>query len=317
MQKTTLLLFVLALIMLHACNGNRRDADAMGVFEADEVIVSAEVGGRLLSFTPREGDSLGRGTTAAVIDATNLSLQKEQVEASIDALRDKTNTVAPQIALLQEQEAAQRVQLATLQRERSRFEKLVKADAATGKQLDDIIAQIELTEKQIAVTRRQMDVQRNQVGTQNRSILSEATPLQKRAAQLQDQLQRGQVSNPIQGTVLVTYVHEGELATPGKPLYKIADLSTLTLRAYVSGTQLPGIKSGQAVQVRVDDGKSGYTTFPGRISWISDKAEFTPKTIQTKDERANLVYAIKVQVKNDGYLKIGMYGEVLFEQARP
>ncbi len=137
------------------------------------------------------------------------------------------------------------MQLATLQRERARFEKLVKADAATGKQLDDIIAQIELTEKQIAVTRRQMDVQRSQVGTQNRSILSEAAPMQKRAAQLEDQLQRGRVANPVEGTVLVTYVHEGELATPGKPLYKIADLSTLSLRAYVSGLQLiPATRDG-------------------------------------------------------------------------
>jgi HlyD family secretion protein len=317
MQKITSMSVALALMLLSACKNGGPEADATGVFEADEVIVSAEVGGRLLRFSPKEGDTLSRGAIAAEIDATNLSLQKAQVEASIEALRDKTNTVAPQIALLQEQEAAQRVQLATLQRERARFEKLVKADAATGKQLDDIIAQIELAEKQIAVTRRQMDVQRSQVGTQNRSILSEAAPMQKRAAQLEDQLQRGRVANPVEGTVLVTYVHEGELATPGKPLYKIADLSTLTLRAYVSGLQLPRIKTGQQVEVRVDDGASGYTRYPGRISWISDKAEFTPKTIQTKEERANLVYAIKVLVKNDGYLKIGMYGEVLFQPGKP
>jgi HlyD family secretion protein len=161
-----------------------------------------------------------------------------------------------------------------------------------------------------------MDVQRNLVGTQNRSVLSEAQPLQKRVAQLEDQVRRGSVENPLSGTVLTTYVHQGELATPGKPLYKIADLSTLTLRAYISGEQLPQVRLGQQVQVRVDDGASSYKNYTGRIAWVSDKAEFTPKTIQTKEERANLVYATKILVKNDGYLKIGMYGEVIFQPAQ-
>lgn len=308
--------FALLILAAPACRNNGLDADATGVFEADEVIVSAEVGGRILDFGIREGDTVSAGRTTAVIDATNLSLQKEQVVASIEALQEKTNTVQPQLRLLEEQEQVQRSQLATLQKERARFEKLVKADAATPKQLDDINAQIDVVEKQIAVTRQQMDVQRNLVGTQNRSVLSEAQPLQKRVAQLEDQVRRGKVENPISGTVLTTYVHQGEIATPGKPLYKIADLSTLTLRAYISGEQLPRVRLGQQVSVRVDDGASSYKHYTGKIAWVSDKAEFTPKTIQTKEERANLVYATKILVKNDGYLKIGMYGEVIFQPAQ-
>ncbi len=303
---------LLGILFLSACGRKGLESDASGVFEADEVIVSAEVGGRILEFGIREGDTVSQGKITAVIDATNLSLQREQVEASIAALQEKTNTVEPQIQLLEEQERVQRSQLATLQKERVRFEKLVKADAATPKQLDDIVGQIDVLERQIAVTRQQMAVQRNLMGTQNRSILSESASLEKRVAQLQDQLNRGMVPSPLNGTVLTTYVHQGELATPGKPLYKIADLSTLTLRAYISGAQLPLVKLGQTVEVRVDAGARDYKKYSGIISWVSDKAEFTPKTIQTKEERANLVYATKILVKNDGYLKIGMYGEVIF-----
>jgi HlyD family secretion protein len=307
---------LLGILFLFACGRKGLESDASGVFEADEVIVSAEVGGKILEFGVREGDTVSQGKITAVIDATNLSLQREQVEASIAALKEKTNTVEPQIQLLEEQERVQRSQLATLQKERIRFEKLVKADAATPKQLDDIIGQIDVLERQIAVTRQQMAVQRNLMGTQNRSILSESASLEKRVAQLQDQLNKGLVPSPLNGTVLTTYVHQGELATPGKPLYRIADLSVLTLRAYISGEQLPLVKLGQTVEVLVDAGADDYKKYPGTISWVSDKAEFTPKTIQTKEERANLVYATKILVKNDGYLKIGMYGEVIFNPSK-
>jgi HlyD family secretion protein len=312
-----ILAMTILLIQAIACGSEKMQSDASGVFEADEIIVSAEVGGKLLQFDIREGDSLSAGATAAEIDATNLELQKEQVEASIRALGEKTNTVAPQIELLEQQYRVQESQLATLEKERQRFDKLVKADAATPKQLDDITAQIEVLRRQMLVTRQQMAVQRNSVGTQNRTVLSEKPSLEKRAAQIQDQWRKGIVSNPIGGTVLTTYVHEGELAAPGKPLYKIADLSMLTLRAYISGSQLPQVRLGQAVQVKVDDGVGGFRDYQGKITWISDKAEFTPKTIQTKDERANLVYAIKIATPNDGYLKIGMYGELLLTIAKP
>jgi HlyD family secretion protein len=152
------------------------------------------------------------------------------------------------------------------------------------------------------------------VATQNRSILSESKPLAKRVAQLEDQLKKANIINPASGTVITKYAEEGEVTSAGKALYKIADLSTMTLRAYITGTQLSQVKLGQGVKVLVDDGDKKYKEFTGTITWISDKAEFTPKTIQTKDERANLVYATKIKVKNDGYLKIGMYGEVKFNQ---
>jgi len=163
------------------------------------------------------------------------------------------------------------------------------------------------------VTQQQINVQRSNVATQNRGILSEGKPLQKRAQQLQEQLDRTNIRNPVDGTVITKYAEAGEITSSGKPLYKIADLSTLNLRAYVTGDQLPQIKLGQQVTVFVDSGAKNYRKLAGTITWVSDKAEFTPKTIQTKDERANLVYAMKVRVKNDGYLKIGMYGEVRFE----
>jgi HlyD family secretion protein len=194
--------------------------------------------------------------------------------------------------------------------ERDRTERLVKADAATGKQLDDLNAQVDVLQKQMDVTQQQIAVQRSNIATQNRSILSESAPLQKQAAQVEEQISKARVVNPVSGTVITKYAEQGEVTAPGKALYKIANLSTLTLRAYITGAQLSQLKLGQQVKVLVDNGADQYRTYSGTIYWISDKAEFTPKTIQTKEERANLVYAVKVRVKNDGYLKIGMYGEV-------
>jgi len=308
MKRIFYLLSVIS--VMASCKGSENIPDASGTFEADEVIVSSELAGRILSLTLKEGDTLSKGTVAAVIDASNLELQKEQVEASIGALKEKTTNVAPQVKLLQEQITVQQSQLSTWEREKARTENLIKADAATPKQLDDINAQIDVLKKQMAVTNQQINVQLNNTSTQNRSILSEQPSLQKRVAQLQDQLQRSNVINPINGTVLTKYAQQGEITAPGKALFKIADLSTIKLRAYITGAQLPQVKLQQQVKVLIDNGAKEYKTYTGTISWISDKAEFTPKTIQTKDERANLVYAIKIDVKNDGYLKIGMYGEV-------
>jgi len=197
-------------------------------------------------------------------------------------------------------------------REQKRTENLVEADAATQKQLDDINAAVEQMKKQIAVTEQQLKLNTYNTQTQNQSILSEKVPMEKAAAQLQEQIDRGKVINPINGTVLTNYALQGEMQVIGKPLYKIANLDQLDLKAYVTGSQLPQIKIGQNVTVRIDNGDGGFKEYPGTITWISAKSEFSPKTIQTKDERANLVYAIKVNVKNDGYLKIGMYGEVLW-----
>jgi HlyD family secretion protein len=204
----------------------------------------------------------------------------------------------------------QQSQLNQLIHERTRTENLVKADVATQKQLDDMNSAVDQMKKQMLVTEQQIKVQLSNTGTQNRSILSESSPLQKQVAQINEQLSKANIINPINGTVLTKYAEEGEVTAPGKALYKIADLSVLTLRAYITGAQLSQVKLNQNVQVLVDSGAKSYQTYPGTITWISDKAEFTPKSIQTKDERANLVYAIKIKVKNDGYLKIGMYGEV-------
>lgn len=295
---------------LMACNGNKVNYDASGTFEVDEVIVSAELTGKLLSFDVREGDSIAKDKSVGTIDAENLSLQKDQVQASIEALREKTSDLSPQVKLLQDQLAVQQSQLDRLQREKQRTENLLKQDAATGKQLDDLNAEIDMVKKQMLVTQQQINVQRSNVGTQNRSILSEGKPLEKRVAQLDDQLKRASITNPINGTVITKYAEAGEMTAAGKALYKIADLSTMTLRAYISGTQLSQVKLNQTVKVLIDNGADSYREYPGVITWISDKAEFTPKTIQTKEERANLVYAVKIRVKNDGFIKIGMYGEV-------
>lgn len=306
------LFYLLALVGLFSC-GKATKFDATGSFEAEEVIVSSELAGKIQSLNLQEGDTLSGGKIVGTIDAENIELQKQQVQASIEALGQKTADVSPQVQLLADQLAVQQSQLANLQHERTRIENLLKQDAATGKQLDDINAQIDVARKQMRMTEQQINVQRSNVSTQNRSILSEGRPLQKRVEQLQDQLQRANVTNPINGTVLTKYAQAGEITSAGKALYKIADLSYLTLRAYISGGQLSQVKLGQQVKVLVDDGDDKYKEYPGTITWISDKAEFTPKTIQTKEERANLVYATKIKVKNDGYLKIGMYGEVQFK----
>ena len=305
---------VLAMLILTACNRKGNKFDATGTFEADEVIVSASANGKILSLNINEGSRIAKDSVVGLVDPTDLSLQKQQVQASIAALNEKTSDATPQIKMLQDQLKVQQTQLDNLLHEKARIENLLKEDAATKKQLDDINFQIESAKKQMNVTQQQINVQRNNVATQNRGILSEGKPLQKRAQQLQEQLDRTNIRNPVDGTVITKYAETGEITSNGKPLYKIADLSTMDLRAYVTGDQLPQIKLGQQVAVFVDSGAKNYRKLPGTITWVSDKAEFTPKTIQTKDERANLVYAIKVKVKNDGYLKIGMYGEVRFNQ---
>jgi len=294
-----------------ACNNNGPAFDASGTFETDEVIVSSELTGKILSFKVEEGLSIPKDSVIGTIDAENLALQKEQVQASIEALQERTSDVTPQVKLLQEQLAVQRSQLDNLLKEKARTENLIKQDAATGKQLDDINAQIDVQKRQMDVTQQQINVQRNNINTQNRSVLSERKPLQKRVAQIEDQLSQSNIVNPLSGTVLAKYAEAGEMTAAGKALYKIADLGTMTLRAYITGSQLSTVKLNQPVKVLIDSGAKKYRAYSGTITWISDKAEFTPKTIQTKEERANLVYAIKVKVKNDGFIKIGMYGEVV------
>ncbi|MBS1561542.1 MAG: HlyD family efflux transporter periplasmic adaptor subunit [Bacteroidetes bacterium] len=295
---TRLCLLGLAAFTLASCGNGKVTYDASGTFEATETIVSAEASGRLDEFSVTEGQTLAAGAVVGSIDSVQLSLRKKQLEAQIAAVLSRRPQIAAQVASLQEQ-------LAGAQREQARLAKLVQADAATPKQYDDATTQVQVIKKQI-------DAVYSTLNTSTQSISEESMPLRVQIEQLNDQLAKCRLVNPVNGTVLTTYAEQHEVTSVGKALYKIADLSTIYLRAYVSGGQFSQIKLGQRVKVIVDNGADATRTFDGTISWISDKAEFTPKTIQTKDERANLVYAVKIRVKNDGTLKIGMYGEVNF-----
>ena len=212
--------------------------------------------------------------------------------------------------MYKQQLAVSQTRLENLQHEQKRIENLLKADAATPKQLDDINAQIRELEKQQEVINRQDAAQASVLRTQTSGLRADVVPLYVQIEQVNDQLTKSRIVNEVNGTVLSKYAEANEMAVAGKPLYKIADLTTIILRAYVTGDQLTGIKLNQTVKVLVDQKEGEYKEISGTIEWISDKAEFTPKTIQTKDERANLVYAVKIRLKNDGFLKIGMYGEV-------
>lgn len=289
---------VVAMLFAGACNNDDNEFDASGAFEAEEVIISSEAMGTIEQFNVEEGQSLRVGELVGYVDSTQLYLKKKQLETQIDALLVKQPDIAVQLASLQEQ-------LSAAERERTRISNLVKGDAATQKQLDDINDNINVLEKQIAA-------QRSSLYKSSEGIAKEVTPIRMQIEQLNDQLRKCRIVNPIKGTVLTKYAEEKEMANVGKALYKIADLSTIILRVYISGNQLPKVKLNQEVKVLTDDGNGGYKETSGTISWINDKAEFTPKTIQTKDERANMVYAVKVRVKNDGAYKIGMYGEIKF-----
>jgi HlyD family secretion protein len=325
-MKKTIIPAVLLLLTVNACQNNNNRADATGVFEAREVIISAESAGVLKRFDVTEGQVLEAGQEIGSIDCTQLGLQKDQISASERALDLRQTEAGPQVQVLSEQIALQESQIATqreqhrvLTIEQARLQKLVAAQAAPAKQLDDVNGQIAILDKQIAAAQAQVKVLRQQMRAQeqtaaiaNRGILSEKQPLDVRKAQLDDQMRRCRVVNPFKGTVLTKYAEAYEMAAPGKALYKVANLDKLTLRAYVTGEQLPQIKLGQTVQVSIAQGKEPAKNYTGTITWIADQAEFTPKSIQTKDERANLVYAVKIETPNDGYLKIGMYGDVNF-----
>ena len=308
MKKITL---ITALAVLIACN-HKNNFDASGNFIADEVIVSAQQNGQLISYNVQEGQTLTEGQKVGQINTEVLQLQKQQVEATIATLKNKTLTPDDQAALIRRPYEVQKAQLEQQQHELSRVKQLVAGGAATQKQLDDLTAAVSQLQKQLAVTQNQLKASLTNINTQNNSILSQEAPLQKSAQALQTQIEQAAIINPITGTVLVNYALKGEMQTYGKPLYKIANTDTLTLKAYITGNQLPQVKLGQQVTVHTDAAEGEQHTYKGEITYIASKAEFTPKTIQTKDERANLVYAIKVKVKNDGYIKIGMYGEVLF-----
>lgn len=286
------------LFVLSACRDTKNQYDASGSFEAVETIVSAEASGTIKALDIEEGQVLKKGQVIGYIDSVQLYLKKKQLQAQAKAVLSKKPDITAQTAALQEQ-------LRQAEREQKRTAALVDADAATRKQLDDANTLITVIKNQIAA-------QRSSLNISSASLNQEAVPLQVQVQQINDQLAKCRLINEVNGTVLTKYAEVNEVTTIGKPLYKIAALNTIILRAYITGSQISSVKTGQKVTVLVDDTKDTYITFPGTIEWISDKAEFTPKTIQTKDERANLVYAVKIRVKNDGFLKIGMYGEVKF-----
>ncbi len=303
---------LLLAVLLFSCTKDENEFDASGSFEAEETIISAEVGGTLLQFDVEEGQTLQKGQIVGSIDSTQLFLKKQQLEAQVKATRSRTPNISAQTGYYAQQTAVAQSRLDNLRKEQQRFEGLVKADAATRKQLDDISAQVDEAQKQLLVIDRQREAQVSALQTQSSSLSSDVLPLRVQIDQIDDQLARCRIVNPMNGTVLTTYVGANEMAAIGKPLYKIADLSTMILRAYLTGNQLPVVKLNQKVTILTDDGQGGYRRTEGTLIWINDKAEFTPKTIQTKDERANMVYATKIKVPNDGTFKIGMYGEVKF-----
>lgn len=296
-MKASSLFLLLPLLTLAACQNNNHLADAYGNFEAQEVIVSSESNGKLVYFAVEEGQQLESGQLIGIIDTVPLILRRKQLQAGIRAITGKTQESQPQVDVLLEQKR-------NLQREEKRLEALVADNAATPKQLDDIKGQVDVVDKQIAATR-------SQTSTLNRGILAEIAPLEAQIEQVDDQIQRCYIYNPIKGTVLLKLAEPSEMTAAGKPLYTVANLDELELRAYISGAQLPHLKIGQQLAVFIDETEETNRSLPGTVSWISDKAEFTPKTVQTKEERVNQVYAFKVRVKNDGSLKIGMPGEAM------
>lgn len=299
MKSNKIIVGLLLIAFVGACKKSNGDYDASGSFESTEIIVSAETTGRILAFLPEEGDQLDVNQEVLVIDSTQLFLKKLQLNASLKALESRRPDLQKQIAAIEQQ-------IATAKTEKKRVENLVKANAATTKQLDDINAQILVLEKQLTASRSSIE-------TTNQGISGEAEALKMQVMQIDDQLRKCKLLSPITGTLLTKYAEKGELAVPGKALFKIADTDHMILRAYITADQLTQIKSGQKVKVFADFGENDQKEYAGQVSWISSKSEFTPKTIQTRDERANLVYAVKIKVKNDGYLKIGMYASVLFK----
>ncbi len=285
----------LMIIILLSCS-KQTAFDATGTFEAIETIISSEGNGVIKEFQIEEGQELSQGQYVGYIDTIQLYLKMKQLEAQIKSTISQKPDISRQIASLE-------AQIKAAEKDKERFTDLAKDDAIPQKQLDDITAQVD-------VFHRQLDALYSSLNITTKGITLQADPITIQIAQVEDQLRKSIILNPVKGTVLSKYVEVNEVASVGKPLYKIADLSTIILRAYISGSQLPIVKLNQEVKVLVDADKGSYKEYPGVIEWISSKAEFTPKTIQTKDERANLVYAIKIRVKNDGYLKIGMYGEV-------
>lgn len=283
--------------MLAGCSGRNNLSDAYGNFEAREYLISAEGQGKILRFEAEEGSVLYEGQVVGYIDTSALHLQKQQIKARIRAVESQRSGVRAEIAVQQSQKN-------TLLIEKSRLNKLLADNAATGKQMDDLNGNINTLEARIIATKSKYE-----------TIESEIQAMKAELRIIVNRLSWNIIVNPVNGTVLEKFAEPFEMAMPGQTLYKIADLKTMILRVYISGDQLASVKIGQEAMVIIDDAESGQSTLSGRVTWISDKSEFTPKIIQTREERVNLVYAVKLEVSNDGRLKIGMPGEVVFTKS--
>lgn len=292
-STASLLLFV---ALLGGCK--KDEPDAYGSFEAVETVVSAEGSGRLLRFDAREGEPLAAGAVVALIDTTTLALQTQELASQQAASLTRTQEAEEQIDVLE-------AQLATAREEHARTLRLYRAEAATAQQLNLAAGEVRVLQERIEAARARTEAARQEIGG-----------VQARTAQVQEQIRKSQIVNPTAGTVLATYAEAGEFVQPGQPLYKLADLRTLTMRAYVSGAQLSSVRIGQRVTVQVDAGEDERIGFPGTVTWISPEAEFTPTPIQTREERTEQVYAVQIRVSNpNGTLKIGMPGELVLAPA--
>lgn len=285
----------LLLLILAGCSRSE-SFDATGTFEATEVTVSAEASGRILAFNVNEGDRIEQGQTVGTIDTVQLYLQKMQLERQIASVRSNRPDISKQVTALQEQIAQQ-------ENERTRVKRLLDDGAATTKQLDDIDATLKILNGQLEAT---LSTLRNNTA----SIDENSSSIELQIAQVEDRLAKCRIVSPVTGTVLAKYAETGELASTGRPLMKVADLDHIYLRAYFTSEQLAALQLGQEVTVTADFGADEQYEYPGHIIWIASESEFTPKNIQTRNTRANLVYAVKIAVENDGRLKIGLYGEV-------
>lgn len=288
-----------ALLALGSCTDRSREFDACGQIEATEVVVSAEANGRIIALQLTEGDKLTADEVVGVIDSVQTYLQKEEL------VRKRSNTQTKWVDI-DRQLASQYAQLNKLKSDRERYQALEAKDAATRKQVDDLVSQIAVTEREIAAQRQ--NYERNNAGIREELALYDV-----QIAEKDDQLSKCRIVAPIDGTVLTKFAEAGELVTSGKSLFKLADLKQVYVRTYLTTAQLAEVKLGDTVQVTIEDGTDKPHTYEGRLVWIADEAEFTPKNIQTKDERADLVYAAKIALDNDGYLKLGMYAYVRFQ----
>lgn len=292
--KYRFVVLMLLPLFLYACSQNNT-SDAYGQFEATETTISSETSGKLLEFTAEEGVDLSKEKQVGLVDTSQMMLQKQELQARLESIQAKIGNINAQVEV-------QKSELEMAQNDLNRIEALQKDGAATQKQLDDAQARVR-------TIRRQIDA----LQTQKQSVRAEVNATQAKIAQLEERIEDAQIINPVNGTVLTTFVEPYELVQQGQPLYQIANLDTLELRVYISGAQLPSVKLGQQVEVLVDKNAEENQRFDGRISWIASEAEFTPKMIQTKEERVTQVYAVKVKVPNpEGILKIGMPGEVNF-----